>query len=335
VWAVRYAALKAGVQVCTGDVDTYKLLQGEFSKAQCKLLFPKAATKAYTDETRRLLDRFEQVAKLRGDEQREARQDLQQQFEALQRLQDQSCQPTDHKTGQRKGLRLDIQLTNRDGDSLILDPTVVHSTAASRRQAEVALSWARKLGVAAMRRKEAAAITVRTAEKHKTYGPLLATLASQQLRGVRGTVPTFLPLVATTHHELGEGFGQLEGFLLAAYQQRLEDEGERPDGLVATDLLASFLTEFRFDVHCAIAKGQAQMQLAAGTPTAVRRGGQSGEGLSLRQGRAQDQALEQAQDQALKQAQDQAQEQGQGLEHGQVAELNGSLDSMVPLCEAS
>ena len=185
-----------------------------------------------------------------------------------------------------------------------------------------------------MRRKEAAAITARTAEKHKTYGPLLATLASQQLRGVRGTVPTFLPLVATTHHELGEGFGQLEGFLLAAYQQRLEDEGERPDGLVATDLLASFLTEFRFDVHCAIAKGQAQMQLAAGTPTAIRRGGQSGGGLSLRQGRAQDQAQEQAQDQAQEQAQDQAQEQGQGLEHGQNTELSESLDSMAVFCDA-
>ena len=107
-------------------------------------------------------------------------------------------------------------------------------------------------------------------------------------------------------------------------QQRLEDEGERPDGLVATDLLASFLTEFRFDVHCAIAKGQAQMQLAAGTPTAIRRGGQSGGGLSLRQGRAQDQAQEQAQDQA--------QEQGQGLEHGQDTELSGSLDSMAVFC---
>ena len=92
--------------------------------------------------------------------------------------------------------------------------------------------------------------------------------------------------------------------------------GERLDGLVATDLLASFLTEFRFDVHCAIAKGQAQMQLAAGTPTAIRRGGQSGGGLSLRQGRAQDQA----------------QEQGQGLEHGQDTELSGSLDSMAVLC---
>ena len=118
----------------------------------------------------------------------------------------------------------------------------------------------------------------------------------------------------------------------AAYQQRLEDEGERPDGLVATDLLASFLTEFRFDVHCAIAKGQAQMQLAAGTPTAIRRGGQSGGGLSLRQGRAQDQAQEQAQDQAPEQARDQAQEQGHGLEHGQDTELSGSLDSMAVFC---
>ena len=66
------------------------------------------------------------------------------------------------------------------------------------------------------------------------------------------------------------------------------------------------------------------MQLAAGTPTAIRRGGQSGEGLSLRQGRAQDQAQEQAQDQAL--------EQGQGLEQGQDTELSESLDSMAALC---
>ena len=74
-------------------------------------------------------------------------------------------------------------------------------------------------------------------------------------------------LVATTHHELGAGFAQVQEWLVDALKAKLELEGARDDGRTETELASAFRFHFRLAIHAAIASGQAYMQTTAGVPT--------------------------------------------------------------------
>jgi len=144
---------------------------------------------------------------------------------------------------------------------------VVHSTAKNRLGKEVRHTLTRMLSVLpAERKKPANAIKDQTQQKHRTYGPLMSLMQQQLDRGRRSTIPTFIPMVATTHHELGPGFAQVQEWLVDVLKAKLEMEGPRDDGKSETDIASAFRFHFRLAMHFAIANGQALMQTTAGVP---------------------------------------------------------------------
>ena len=111
------------------------------------------------------------------------------------------------------------------------------------------------------------AATEQTKLKHDVYSPLMAIAAKQHLDGKRVVLPSFLAVVGTTHGELGAESIHLIENLTACYREKLDREGERPDGQKPTDLTANFRTRCRFGLLCAIADGHAMMLTAAGLPS--------------------------------------------------------------------
>ena len=94
----------------------------------------------------------------------------------------------------------------------------------------------------------------------------MAMATKQHLDGKRLVLPKFLAVVGTTHGELGKETIHLVEALTACYRERLDREGERPDGNKPEDLCKSYRTHFRQGLLMAIAQGHAQMLTAVGLP---------------------------------------------------------------------
>ena len=77
-------------------------------------------------------------------------------------------------------------------------------------------------------------------------------------------MPEILPVVMTTHGEMGLGTIRMQELLTAAYKRRIMAEGKRSDGLNPTSLSASFRNLFRDLIQVAVARGTGYMLCEAG-----------------------------------------------------------------------
>ena len=119
---VVQAAMEAGLNVRV-EPATYDLLLGEFSRADCRRIFPKAASRLYQDKSRAVLDALETVSSpacLISAEEKAAY--VQVHIDALPLL----------KANELKGLRTDAAIENPiTGETKWVDVSVMHTSAAS------------------------------------------------------------------------------------------------------------------------------------------------------------------------------------------------------------
>ena len=119
---VVQAALEAGLAVRV-EPDTHNLLLGEFSKADCRRIFPKAASKQYQEKFQAVLNALEVISSPActiSAEEKTAY--VQARIDALPVL----------KKHELKGLRIDAAIENPiTGETKWIDVSVTHTSAAS------------------------------------------------------------------------------------------------------------------------------------------------------------------------------------------------------------
>ena len=120
--------MEAGLSVRV-EPATYDLLLGEFSRADCRRIFPKAASKLYQEKFRAVLNALEVVSSPACTiSAAEKAAYVQTRIDALPLL----------KPGELKGLRIDASIENPvTGETKWTDVSVMHTSAASYVQAEL------------------------------------------------------------------------------------------------------------------------------------------------------------------------------------------------------
>lgn len=133
VKALAKAAREAGLEVRC-EPDTYTLLLGDFTKAECRRIFPKEASQAYKLKFAELLATIEQV---------EA--DHTMPVEVKQKLLREKINQLPVLASDPAGLRVDLSIEDPlTGEMKLIDVTVAHTTAASYLQKELAAVKQRK-----------------------------------------------------------------------------------------------------------------------------------------------------------------------------------------------
>jgi hypothetical protein len=270
---VKKRADLAGFQTSL-EPHTCTLLRNQFTADQCRAMFHKQPTKATTLKTQALLTKIEQTKLAHPDERqalvKETDRDVARVFKSL-------------RKGQQKGLRIDLEIVDQfTGATLWIDTAGVHPTCHSKRKAELKRTWeiveARQSGhshkrtgigaTPAAKRKYlyGKAVEKRSKAKHKLYLPLVTLAAKQKLDGKRGSTPTFIAAIFSTIGELGPDTIQLQETIIATYKDKIEAQGDRPDGYSPQQLTAIFRNDTRIAFQIAVAKGVARMLREAGLP---------------------------------------------------------------------
>ena len=89
-------------------------------------------------------------------------------------------------------------------------------------------------------------------DKRALYGQMAMVGRRQHLHGLRSQEPQFMPLVITTHGEMGLSMIAHQEWVTGVYRDKVVQEGldhPREDGLSSEQLTAIFRTEFRTGVR--------------------------------------------------------------------------------------
>jgi hypothetical protein len=266
---------QAGLSV-REEPSTHDLLLRKFTPLQCRLMFHKYPNKLHLKEVEALLVLMRAAGKPRVAP--AEKKELLSKIDAGLRLMQASMKGTCYelKEKDRQGLRVDIETVDRrSGTTRWSDVTSVHSMCKSYRRAEIART---ELNIAAFSAGKAEedwphleGSRAAKAEKDKRalYGQMAMVGRRQHLKGLRKKEPLFVPLVVTTHGEMGLAMIAHQEWVTGVYRDKVINEGlvhEREDGVSAVQLTATFRTAFRTGVQVAIAKGLAQMLAEAGQP---------------------------------------------------------------------
>jgi hypothetical protein len=263
---VVQAAMEAGLNVRV-EPATYDLLLGEFSRADCRRIFPKAASKLYQDKFQAVLNALEVVSSPActiSAEEKAAY--VQTRIDALPLL----------KSTELQGLRIDAAIENpTTGETKWIDVSVMHTSAASYAQAELK-SIGEKItasNVAAtfqlpdyLRAKPSPSLQKREVEKTFKYSRLIAVAKKQTKEKKRLQCPTFNPFIVSDFGDLSPAAIELQEWLVSAYAKKCEREGVRPDGCDRVSMIRSFRQKFKLNVQLAVASGLGGMLLTAGQP---------------------------------------------------------------------
>ena len=260
-WAVYNAAKQAGC-VVKMEPKTHTLLLEEYTAAECRTLFAKQPNKkqrAMAESMQLAIKRWHILPE--GEEREELGDEIRQTQNTLNK-----------QLGSRKGLRIDVKIKDpTSNQETWVDTTCIHPTCASRLTKEVKLleqqlQHPRRTATGKPIQRTGQAVQDQAAHKIAHYQPLVSVAQRQVHSGRRQEMPKFLPVVVSTHGELGRGAQTLIERLTHSYGLRLTEEGERKDGAEVGELTARFRHELRCTLKVAVAKGLGRMLLASGLP---------------------------------------------------------------------
>jgi len=254
VKALSTAAKQAGLEV-KGEPDTYALLLGEFSRAECRRIFPKDASPAYKQRFADLLVAIEQVDA-------DTTTPLEQKQAYLKSIVD----SLPHLAGDLTGLRVDLSLEDPvTGELKLVDVTVAHTTSASYllrelnavKKRQTSTTFAQELHLPDACISEPCP-TLATKEKQKTekYSRLLLVTKKQYSQRKRKQAPSFSPFAIADNGELGQSAMALQEWLVDKYRKQLVAETTpRLDGSTPQQLIRSFRHNLKLSVQFALAAG--------------------------------------------------------------------------------
>jgi hypothetical protein len=258
--------MEAGLNVRV-EPATYELLLGEFSRADCRRLFPKAASKQYMEKFQAVLNALETVSSPActiSAEEKAAY--VQVRIDALPLL----------KSYELKGLRIDAALENPvTGETKWTDVSVMHTSAASYASAELkavgqkitASSIAATFQVPDyLKATPSPSLLKREAEKNFKYSRLITVAQKQTKEKKRLQCPSFNSFIVSDFGDLSPAAVELQEWIVTAYAKKCERDGARLDGCNKQDMVRAFRQKFKLNVQLAIASGLGGMLLTAGQP---------------------------------------------------------------------
>ena len=256
------------------------MLQREFTAEQVRRLFPKnvGGTKAQRDlfETKfavltQALDRQKQATTSQAVF--EAEELVKRAIEDL----PVGGQLAGEQGDGKKGLRLDLQLTNRlTKVEMLVDVVSTHESCKSYREkagknadlrlAETLSSLNRSASVPDPLSGSSSPTLQTVSQRKEGKYKLLYNLALRQAARKERGVVRFVPFAFTTSGELNAAaFGLMES-IVESYRQKTRLEGPRDDGLSTAYLTHLFRYEFKAAVQVAIARGVSKILAFAGLP---------------------------------------------------------------------
>ena len=261
------AAQEAGLS-SRCEPDTHSLLLGEFSKADCRRVFPKTASKAYKVAFERLSQAADFIASPQCPMSPEQKQvHIQTQIDLLPIHQ-----------GDVTGLRVDICLENPEtGETKWIDTSAVHTTCASYQNKELKAIAKRNLSATmsdlhqlpnVLQHDPSPSLLDREALKMEKYSRLVMVARKQHMDGKRNILPSFVPFIVSDFGELSPAATDLQDWLVDQFRKRCAKQGSRADGCSTNDLLRQFKHRLKIGIQLAIASGLGAMIQAAGQPWA-------------------------------------------------------------------
>jgi hypothetical protein len=262
---INNAAHAAGLHT-RYEPDTHSLLLGEFSKADCRRVFPKTMSKAYKSGFEKVSQAADFIASASCTLSFEEKQNL---------IQSQIDLLPIHQ-GEASGLRIDLCLENPDsGETKWVDTTVVHTTCASYENKELKAVSKRNLSAAvasaeslpdALQYDPSPSLIDREIMKVEKYSRLVLMAKKQHADGKRTVLPTFAPFVVSDFGELSPAATDLQEWIVEQFRRKCVKNKCRTDGCSTSDLVRQFRHKFKVDIQFAIAAGLGAMIQAAGQP---------------------------------------------------------------------
>ena len=262
------------------EPDTFDVLQREFTPEQVRRLFPKSV--GNTKEQKILFEAKFAVLTQALDMQKQATT-AQAVFEAEEMVKRAiedlpvGGQLDGEQGDGMKGLRLDLQLTNRlTKVEMLVDVVSTHDSCKSYREkavknadlrlAKTLSSLMRSASVPDPLSGSSSPTLITVQQRKEGKYDLLRKLVSRQVaRKERGAF-TFVPFAFTTSGELNAAAVDLMESIVESYRQKTRLEGPRDDGLSTAYLTHLFRYEFKAAVQVAIARGVSKIFAFAGLP---------------------------------------------------------------------
>jgi hypothetical protein len=257
-------AKEAGLRVNV-EPDTFGLLLGEFSKSECKRIFPKRVDKQYRDRFQEVLNAIEFVAAPTCDMDEVAKRIyIQAYIDALPPV----------KTEDSTGLRIDVAIENDDtGETKWVDVTAVHTGADSYKKKELKALANRQIAAQIsanmaipdpLKSDPSPALVERTTMKNAKYSRLLLVAKKQAAEKKRKQVPSFCTFAVSDYGEMSPAAVDLQEWLVNQFKIKCEQAGRRADGCKSVDLVRDFRHRLRIGVQMAVAAGCGEMLCRAG-----------------------------------------------------------------------
>ena len=260
------AAREADLEV-SREPDTHGLLLSEFSKADCKRIFPKRTSEVY----KRAFDTLVATSSRVHDPSclltpAEKSQLLQQHIDALPIITDKS---------DVTGLRIDLALVNPlTNETQWIDITSVNTSAQSyvREEArhiqdhQLSSTISARHCVPTLPVAPSPSLNTREAHKREKYSRLIAVASRQVAEHRRPRQPIFSPFAVSNSGELGQSASIVQEWLVNQFRIKCVNAPARTDGLTTKDLVKDFRHRLRTEIQLAVAIGNGNLITAAGLP---------------------------------------------------------------------
>jgi hypothetical protein len=260
------AAQEAGLSA-RAEPDTYNLLLGDFSQANCKRMFPRQASKLYKDRVLAVVNAVELVSSPScAMTEAEKRAYVQKRIDDLPAVAKEDA----------VGLRIDVAIENKHtGETKWVDTTVVHTAAESYREREFKAVMARDISASTtsalamvdpLRQQPSPLLIERSAAKKEKYSRLLWIAKKQSQQKKRMQAPSFAAFAVSGFGELSPSALELLDWIGDQHRRLCEQMGPRADGYKPLDMVRNFRLKLKTSVQMAIAAGSGEMLHAAGQP---------------------------------------------------------------------
>lgn len=189
----------------------------------------------------------------------------------------QATKMLEETSGDRKGLRLDLRLTLRSGDEIVLDQSTVRSSTKAYltdnvkflvKEARAEQKTARHGGSNPFEGVSTPAVVACVKHKHAKYAPLMDVMRLQKQKKRRTAVPMLLIPVVSQLGEFSEDTFKLIEIMAREVKRAARDDPYRT--MRPQDAAARFRTRAKDAIAVAVARGFARELTAAGLPSLSR-----------------------------------------------------------------
>ena len=247
------------------EPDTHSLLLGEFSKSDCRRVFPKYVSAKYRERFDEVISAAELVASPTCGLSDEAKRALvQAKVDALPSVRREDV----------TGLRVDFSLENETtGETWWGDVTAVHTGAESYQDKELKSLAARQISAQVsdsllvpdpFKSDPSPLLIERTSAKISKYSRLVLVGKKQAAEKKRKQAPHFAAFAVSDYGELAPMAADLLEWLVQQFRLKEEQAGKRSDGISVLDRVRDFRRKIYAGVQFAVAAGCGDMLCRAG-----------------------------------------------------------------------